>query len=138
MHSILDKKLIKPISRRDRELIEKYFKEQINSKEILSQEEKKYVNYFLINYKEWRDILIKLGEDDLEKKSTLKPANNINYIGKFKIAIVASLATVLFAIPPIKNFPDELGSLKGSVEERGFVEKCLYYWEQRIAELLGK
>jgi len=132
MNFLNDKEIIKPINKQDRTLIKNYFIEKQTFKKMLSKEEKKYVNYFLKNYKEWRDVLFELSQKNLIEQGELmaqQPSNNTDYKPTLKkLGVVASFAIIFFTMPQIDhqfNTP----SFKGFVEEKGLIDETIEYWE---------
>jgi hypothetical protein len=83
-----------------------------------------------------RDVLKVASEIEAEEQR-LQPINNINYKRFIPLAIASSLLLTAGTLPAIKHFPDEV-IFKGGFEEKGFIDKTIYYWECRFNEIFGE
>ena len=102
----------------------------------LSLEEEERIDNLLLNHLEWREADMEVFEE-LEREKQLKPANNPNYKRFIPLAIASSLLLTAGTLPAIKHFPDEV-IFKGGFEEKGFIDKTIYYWECRFNEIFGE
>lgn len=102
----------------------------------LSLEEEERIDNLLLNHLEWREADMEVFEE-LEREKQLKPANNPNYKRFIPLAIASSILLTAGTLPAIKHFPDEV-IFKGGFEEKGFIDKTIYYWECRFNEIFGE
>jgi len=69
--------------------------------------------------------------------SSLKVANNIDYVGYLKPFIPFVAMLVLFLVPPaIENTPQN--SFKGIACQKGIIERSLDYWEKKFEAWFGQ
>jgi hypothetical protein len=119
------------------------FTEHIEDRELalfrehtLDEETTKEIWKHLSQCQRCRDVLKVASEIEAEEQR-LQPINNINYKRFIPLAIASSLLLTAGTLPAIKHFPDEV-IFKGGFEEKGFIDKTIYYWECRFNEIFGE
>ena len=125
------------------QLKEQNFTEHIDEMQLalfsenrLNEEEREEVFKHLSQCKRCRDVLNIASEIKAEEQR-VKPANNPNYKKFIPLAIASSIILTMGTLPAIQNYPDEV-MFKGGFEEKGFVDKTIYYWKCRFDEIFGK
>ena len=103
------------------------------SENRLNETEREEVFKHLSQCKRCRDVL-KIASEIKTQETKPKPANNPNYKKFIPLAIASSIILTMGTLPAIQNYPDQL-IFKGGFEEKGFVDKTIYYWKCRFDEI---